>query len=217
MTAQFSDFILYKGQEYFLSAIQTETLLNPNDYALFDPKEYGFNQTCGGTACYRGFWCEYEIEDDLLFLEHLNIRNENSVYPELNGVSVSPAKSLNSSGRTRKHKKNLSFPENLGYRTYHNVHMLLPFKGKMLFGAKLLPEYTINMGFPWPFAFEKLFEGEFEEGILLNISDYSASAETIRKSYVQNDPNWKHRTDIQFIEDCFSLDYTRKWQCSLIR
>ena len=56
MTAQIGDIYKYKKKEFTVVALSS--------VMLFDPKNYGMEPHASSTACWRGYWCEYAIEDD---------------------------------------------------------------------------------------------------------------------------------------------------------
>lgn len=81
MTAQIGDIYKYQKKEFTVVALSS--------VMLFDPKNYGMEPHASSTACWRGYWCEYAIEDDELLLNDLYLYNSDDKYPPLNGVEVS--------------------------------------------------------------------------------------------------------------------------------
>lgn len=81
MTAQIGDIYKYQKKEFTVVALSS--------VLLFDPKNYGMEPHASSTACWRGYWCEYAIEDDELLLKDLYLYNSDDKYPPLNGVEVS--------------------------------------------------------------------------------------------------------------------------------
>ena len=82
MTAQIGDSYKWNEREYQIVAETAPLNFNPQEYRM-DP--FGF---C--SACWRGYWCEFDINDKGLFLQNLYINNRSGNYPTLNGISVSP-------------------------------------------------------------------------------------------------------------------------------
>ena len=82
MTAQIGDIYKYNKKEFNIVALSSAM--------LFDPNNFGMEPHASSTACYRGYWCEYSIENDVLYLKDLYIFNREDKYPPLNGVEVSP-------------------------------------------------------------------------------------------------------------------------------
>lgn len=65
MTAQIPDTVLYGTGRYDLAGV--------GGYGLFDPGEHGLQVGMISTACWRGFICEYTVEDNQLFLTSLEL------------------------------------------------------------------------------------------------------------------------------------------------
>ena len=81
MTAQVADKYYYNGEEYSFVANQ------PN--LDFSPKLFNLTPANISTACWRGFWCTYDISDNGFFLDELYIHTENDDYPDILNVKVS--------------------------------------------------------------------------------------------------------------------------------
>lgn len=78
MTAQIGDKYKYQKKEYTIVALSSSI--------PFKPEDFGLEPHFSCTACYRGYWCEYAIEDEELLLKNLYLFNMNNKYPPLNGV-----------------------------------------------------------------------------------------------------------------------------------
>ncbi len=154
MTAQIGDIYKFKEKRY--------TCLRRNSDSLFDPKDYGFSPTWACTACWRGYFCEYEVRDDGLMLRNLCINDANDYYPPVNGVNASEEK------------------KPLGHRLYENVDLSIPYSGKVLLAADFIENYYIHMGFQRPHGYKTLLSFEFEEGQLIDTVDYSNIASQMR-------------------------------------
>ena len=157
MTAQIGDIYKYQKKEFTVVALSS--------VMLFDPKNYGMEPHASSTACWRGYWCEYAIEDDELLLNDLYLYNSDDKYPSLNGVEVSlpEFKEYKCQGG-----KKIIMKAHFGHRVYKDVNMPIPYTGKILLGDGFMREYYIHMGFQRGWAYKKLIELVFEEGILLN-------------------------------------------------
>ena len=68
MTAQIPDMYRYQGRNHEIIAIS-----NPID---FNPEDYGFRPVAPHTACWRGYFCQYDIRDDQLFLSKFWVNQE---------------------------------------------------------------------------------------------------------------------------------------------
>lgn len=179
MTAQISDQCEYKGNKSSIVAFWPPI--------PFAPHLYGLEAHGHGTACYRGFWCEYKIADDSLVLDNLHIYNSEDFYPEFNGVSVSE------SGDYR------------GFRLYKGVNLLIRHTGKILLGRDFIDEYYIHAGFQRPYAYKELIELTFESGRLRRATDRSGIAAKMRDDGAR-EFNGIYPDFTRYINDGVSLD-----------
>jgi hypothetical protein len=145
MTGQIHDRVIYEGIEYDLISVNGEGLFEPSTYGMF-PKMLH-------TACWRGFYCTYTIEQLDLFLTSLTIRTNDEQYPPIDGKS----------------------PSDDGYRTMRYINLRLPmlFRGKLLLGADFIRERYVHMGFQAPEAYQKVVEATFLAGKLISMQDCS--------------------------------------------
>ena len=174
MTAQIGDIYKYQSKEYDMVALSMPL--------PFHPKNYGLEPHASCTACYRGYWCEYEISDELA-LKDLYLFNIDGNYPPLNGVDISPpefveCKTYAGSG---KGWVNAMRPAYLGHRVYKDVHLPINHTGRVLLGRKSVPTYHIHGVWDTPWQYTDLQEFVFEDGILMDIIDQSETARDIRK------------------------------------
>ncbi len=204
MTAQVEDQFTYKGIEFSLVA------MSPSDKKLFDPHDYGLKPMGIWTSCWDGYWCEFDISD-ALYLEKLSIFCGDLRYPDICGRSVSMPIDKNLDLEDEKVFEEL-WKSNTDYKYYENMHMQIPFTGKILVGADFLWEYYIHMGYQRAYAYKRLFEFEFAEGKLVKTTDLSNKAEEVRGQI--NKFGWEaveSRKDLfGFIDRSFSLDYEDK-------
>ena len=202
MTAQIGDTYQYQKKEFTIVALSSAM--------LFDPKDFGLEPHASSTACWRGYWCEYAIDNEQLLLRNLYLFNSDNKYPPFNGVEVSPPefKEYTNHGR-----KKLTMPAHFGHRIYKDVDMPIPYTGKVLLGDGFMREYYIHMGFQRSWAYKELIELVFEEGILLECNDLSHIAKAQREAIAQGtiDPRRSSGSGMRkFVEDSFSLDYPDK-------
>ena len=81
MTAQIPDYCIYKNDEYRIVALSKPMNFNPEDYGIKIDDDYI------NTACYRGYWCIYCIENKTFFLKDLNIKLKDDVNkPTFRGI-----------------------------------------------------------------------------------------------------------------------------------
>lgn len=131
MTAQIEDKYLFGDKEYTAVAL--------SDPVGFDPRDYGLKPHFAATACYRGFWCDYSIEEDMLVLKNLYIYNRDGDYPAVNGREVSPQQFTEvkvSRAGVKGSKSIVEIPLYLGHRKYENVDMVIDYTGRMLLASE---------------------------------------------------------------------------------
>ena len=80
MTSQIPDKIKFENEEYYF--------LSPKSEDIIDRTFFNFKKTICSTACYRGFWCEYELKDCLILstlytLPGIDFPTINNRQPEL--------------------------------------------------------------------------------------------------------------------------------------
>ena len=194
MTAQRGDTFIHKGNSYIAAAMTSPTGFNPADYGLI-PKA-----VC--TACWRGYWCDYEIRDNGLYLKNLYIHTQDDHYPDINGVSVAirDTDPFNVSS------------EHFGHCKYEDVGLFIPYTGKIIAGAGFIDRYYRHMGFQSPYAYRSLMEFIFEDGALKKAIDHSKRAEEIRKWIDASEPGeGRSMEDIaEYVRRSFSMDYKDK-------
>lgn len=194
MTAQVGDMFKYKESQYTIVAMKEKL--------TFDPKAYGITPESACTACWRGFWCIYDITDDGIFVEDLFINSKDDYYPEINGISPLYADDMRS-----KHFY-------MGHHLYRGLHIRVPYTGKILVGDGFISKYYIHMGFQRAWSYKELVELVFEDGYLIEINDQSHIAAALRKDIDENFKNNENcKRDItRFVVDSFSLSYeTKAW------
>ena len=101
----------------------------------------------------------------------------------------------------------------MGHRAYKNVNMPIPYTGKILLGDGFLQEYYIHMGFQRGWAYQKLIELIFKEGILLECNDLSHIAKAQRENIKNQGKDSRYSEDsniLKFVNESFSLDYADK-------
>lgn len=207
MTAQIGDIYKYQNTQYTIVALTSA--------AAFHPADFGLEPHASSTACYRGYWCEYNITNDKLLLKDLYLFNSDGKYPPLNGTEVSPPEFEEYEcyrGNSKKPEK-VTMPAHMGHRVYRDVNIAIPYTGKILLGSGFIDEYYIHMGFQRGWAYEKLIEFVFEEGILLECNDLSSIAQAQRDAIERQNENPRYPDADKlpsFIESSFSLDYDDK-------
>ena len=80
MTAQIGDRFIFRGNNYSIVAISTPI--------KFNPIQFGITPLSLGTACWAGYWCEYDISKEGIVLKNLYINSKDNNYPPINGVEA---------------------------------------------------------------------------------------------------------------------------------
>ena len=166
MTAQIGDQFRYKGGEY--------TIVPGNAPMPFDPIDYGIVPAAACTACWRGYWCVYNVSEDGVFLADLYINSADDNYPAICGVF--PEK--------RDEGDYLSY---MGHQQYKGLNIKIPYTGKLLIGDNFIQRYYIHMGFQRPWAYRKLVELVFEKGRLVEVNNHSRIAAQVRRNEIVED------------------------------
>ena len=207
MTAQIEDIYKHENKNY--------TVVARSAGEIFEPEKYGLEPHGRATACYRGYWCDFETVDEELFLNNLYIYNKEDNYPALNGMPVSPAEFWESKKKSKRSKnpEMVKIPAYFGHRMYRNVHLQIPYTGKILLGSEFIQSYYIHMGFQRAWAYETLLELVFDEGLLMECNDLSHMAKEYREYMSEmklNHRNPEKKDSKCFVEESFSMDYSDK-------
>ena len=192
MTGQIGDKYRYSGEDYTIVAISPPI--------EFDPVQYGITPAAANTACWAGYWCEYDISDSGIVLSNLYVNARDANYPPINGVSAQAEPS----------EESFAY---MGHHLYEGIDIPMDYTGRIVAGAGFLREYYIHMGYQRAWAYETLIEFVFENGRLIETVDHSFDAAKIREGILDNPDglNGRKQEDIEkFVADSFSLDYRVK-------
>lgn len=173
MTAQIGDQYKYSNGEY--------TFVAQSAPIPFHPSEFGIIPMAACTACWSGFWCVYNITEDGIFLEDLYVNSGNEQYPAINGILP----------ECQDGNETFTY---MGHHRYAGLNIKIPYTGKILVGGDFVHGYYRHMGHQRPWAYKKLLELVFENGKLIQTTDQSKIASSIRK---------KIRSDEGFTEKMF--------------
>lgn len=188
MTAQAGDRFTYNNLEYSVVALSGPV--------QFDPKDYGITPEAICTACWNGYWCDYNISDKGLILQNLYINSKDGYYPEINGVGVE--------------KENGKKRHNMGHHLYKDIGLPIAYSGKIVAGRDFMNQYYIHMGYQRAWAYKILLEFVFEAGALAETIDHSAAAASLREELqTAGDDISSPRSEDEirkFVEDSFSLE-----------
>ncbi len=192
MTAQIGDSFTYKKDDYTIVAKSKSLDVHPSDFGIYPQP--------ATTACWRGYWCAYDITDTGIYLRDLYVNSSDDNYPDINGVSV------------LRHEETGALVSYMGHRAYKGLDLKIPYTGKILVGKRFMRKYYIHMGFQRPWAYKVLKELVFENGTLTQTNDQSKIAATLRKQLDEK----RTPEDIllgcipRSVEDGVSLDYDVK-------
>jgi hypothetical protein len=209
MTAEISDKVRYHAEDYALAGI--------NGSGLFDPAEHGVRPFGWSTACWRGYYCTYEVTDDSLLLTqvHLGLGPEDAaavargdgptLFGQVPGHYTMHGHSTNL--RTGEVKTSWQSPD---YRV-DGLRELVPFTGGLLLGGRFIREMYVHMGFHPAYKFRVVHELVFDAGRLTDEHDRSAEMAEFREMLSSRSlkPGAEaSRNEIeQWVKRCFSLEY----------
>ncbi len=158
MTAQIPDTVVYRGETNF-------ALVGICGSGLFDPSEHGLRVGMISTACWRGFLCEYTVEDGQLLLTAVEL-----------GVAEPPAELFGAHvyrGRAA---------------AYRPIRVRQPFTGGLLLGARLIDELYVHMGHQPAWKYTTVLELTFDGGRLAGVHDRSELMAQRRATYATRTP-----------------------------
>jgi hypothetical protein len=157
MTAQIPDTFLYKGEQYSLVALDGEKLITPQDY--------GMNPRMLHTACYRGFYSNYEINNDGLFLKEMTIGEVDGGWKPIQGIMPTPDKYIQGIMPT---------PDKYNKFSYKDLNLLTPFTGRIQLGKNFIRDFYVHGSYQKAIGFQTLLELTFAEGKLVSTQDLSS-------------------------------------------
>lgn len=174
MTVQKGDIYKYENKEYSIVAMSVPI--------KFRPQDYGLNPQSRCTACWKGYWCEYHIIDDMLLLENFFMFNRDGNYPLFNGIGVVKQTYHEATSYRLYDKKSekIMIEDNMGHRKYRGVNLPIKYTGKILVGDGFIRDYYILMEYQWAWAYKTLIEFVFKDGRLIETTDHSDMAERMR-------------------------------------
>ena len=187
MTAQIGDKFTFHGSDYSIVAISTPI--------QFNPVQFGITPLSACTACWAGYWCEYDISEEGIVLKNLYINSRDNNYPAINGVEAEEDE-----------REKFQY---MGHHLYKNIGIRMKYTGKILVGKDFLREYYIHMGYQREWAYQTLVEFIFEDGNLIETVDHSNMAEKLREEIKKDTGKPKPYTEqdiARFVKNSFSLD-----------
>ncbi|HPP78917.1 MAG TPA: hypothetical protein PLA23_11925, partial [Methanospirillum sp.] len=159
MTSQIPDSIIWKTNKYEILGFENAD----DETGLFDPKKYGLTPSMMHTACYRGFYCTYIIEEDMLYLNTLCVNDKYGHYPPIHGIDAAP-------GRYDAFE-------------YTGLHIHIPYTGVLRIGTDFKPEHYIHMGFQKPSAYGTVWDMRCVFGKVVEMKNISEDVQRIEGKY----------------------------------
>lgn len=175
MTAQVQDRVAFNNTDF--------DMIGVNGEGLFTPETFGMRPVMIHTACYRGFYLQYELSQDTgLLLQELTLRELNDNYVPVHGV----------------------VPERSEYQAaYHNLNLPVAFSGQMRLGADFIQELYIHMGYQKPSAYKTVLDISLENGQIVEVKDRSEDAAAIRGGFKEK---YHSGSVMEGIKNAFDLD-----------
>ena len=134
------------------------------------------------TACYRGFYCTYELTDTALYLRELTLREGRGNYLPIGGTP--PVK-----------RELQTF--------YYNLSVQVPFTGKIRLAKGFIADLYVHMGYQKATAFKTVYDITLENGTVVEVKDRSEEMEKRRGTFKRH---YETGNMSQTIEEAFSLD-----------
>lgn len=156
MTAQTTDTVLYRGEDYdLIGLIAAEPIT---------PQGFGMTPAMISTACYRGYFCTYAIEDDRLFLVEMTLRERDGRYLPIGGIQpVADAREATCS--------------------YKDLRIPVDYTGSLRLASGFVRECYIHMGYQKASAFETVLDFSLDAGRIVRVHDRSAEAARKRGAF----------------------------------
>ncbi|BAY13467.1 hypothetical protein NIES2098_66620 [Calothrix sp. NIES-2098] len=169
------------------------------------------------TACWRGYYCTYEVADTFLFLTQLNIglsEADQSKAEQEDGLKLfgkTPTRYTEYghlihliSNKTETQWESSDFK-------IDNLRELIPFTGGLLIGDDFIREMYVHMGFHPAYKFRNVYELIFDNGQLIEEHDRSSKMAQLREMLsldaLQPGVSASRKEIKQWIEQSFSLEY----------
>ena len=164
MAAQIQDRLTYEQDDYVVVGIKTVGTPLPT------PQDFGISPVMISTACYRGYYVGYAVENDHLFLTDLCVRDQHNHYPFIQGFLG-------------------EWDESNHLQRYR--HLLLPthFTGQLLLGREFIGSMYVHMGYQKPMAYKNVIELWVHHGEIIDMFDLSVKVATRREQYLDRNHN----------------------------
>lgn len=199
MTAQIPNKLFYNGEQY--------SIIGGAGSIDFKPQDFGLSPSMVSTACWSGYWCDYEISDGWLFLKNLYIYTDGD-YPPFNGVEVAEQEYTEATVIRGSETSVEMVPKYSGARVYKDVKLLVDVEGTLTIGSGFNDRFYRHMGYQEAWTFDSVYDLRFERARLVEEVDRSAWAAAQRETRDLCDPYYAAETAnrlLDGIDECLGL------------
>ncbi len=201
MTAAICDRLFYKNTQFLLIKVEGEQ--------LFHPANYQIKTSPSSTADYRGFNCDYKVENNWLRLTtvYLSLDDEEEKLLDSNqGIKLLGKVPRRYMEQDDKGREYVSWDFKCD-----NLDELIDFTGGILIGSEYFNHFFGGIGFPPPHIFKNLCELVFDSGQLIEEIDYSQKMSNFRNMLINGELKWEtseqNKDAKKWLTNCFSWDY----------
>jgi len=158
MTAQIHDNIVWDGSEYRIIAEALQ-----DDMVLLHPAQCGMNPVMMHTGCYHGYYSDFIVMNDKLYLNELNVRDGQKHYPMINGNKPEYCKEKNTA-------------------RYAGLQLPIVVTGTLRIGKDFIRKRYVHMGFQEALSFRVVIDLMFEDGNLRSVQNRSRDVSRMRRA-----------------------------------
>lgn len=185
----------------------------------FDPEDYGLKVLPSAPCSVGGYWADYQIQDDHLYIDTLHICTSDDNYPAINGINVAEIRYHEFEKSYRKNgeiiKETVRFDIDSGRRRYCELNILIPFTGNLLLGKDTINKYDSFARFQEYWIFKTIKEFFFEKGVLTKVYDHSYTARVAQREVDRliraGESYWGNNVN-EFVKKNLKQDYIeRAW------
>jgi hypothetical protein len=165
MTTQIPDTVVYENRDFSIADV--------NGSGLFTPDEVGLSVQMMSTACYRGYYCQYTVRDNLLYLTKLTVclsDRDASIAERGEGPFVFGQKPKREPYEYEDIDGNKG--TDWGDWFYDNFEHRVPYNGGLLLGGDWIDTYRI-LRFSPDLAYRNVYKLTFQSGVLLESNNIS--------------------------------------------
>jgi hypothetical protein len=196
MTHQMSDIVTYRKPWSLRKRMFALAAFNGT--GRFVPRVHGLTPVSRCTALYRGFLCVYTVEQDRLFLDTLNIYQDD-IKPELFGVLPH------------------TDPNGIYWTSYRALGHPVSFTGGLLIGRDMDKKLSHHAGAHTPaWLYRRVHELVFEDGRLVLAADRSREIARYRADFVTKPISPEHVGELkdllQWHQDNFTMQFTHSYK-----